>query len=413
MKVTDTKSFIEKSKLLHGDKYDYSDTVFTKSRDKVSIRCKNCGELFNQNAGNHCNAGNGCPQCSGKISKRRLSIEERISNARDLHGDKFDYSEWGVKTSKEVGKVTCTKHHISWNISYDNHVNQGKECPSCRYEKSSLSKNMGYIEAERIISTKFNHITIHEDSYKSFTTSCNFTCDIHGLFHKTPQLVSLSVYGCSECAKDNGSYGNDSLSQEDFFNPISVRLPHCDFSNSIYINQTSEVTFYCNKHGKYHTTKAQHLKLSSKGCVDCSIESSSRKQVGFLNNTIVERNKSKYLNKENFLYIVRLPDLSHNVYKIGMACIPVNRYYKLKKDFGKLDIIKTYPLDTYNCFKLEQSLHRLFSDNKYTLPNNNNIDGSRKRGINELFKLDREDIINIDEYISIYKLNLLGGDYVI
>lgn len=57
-----TKDFIEKATITHGNKYDYSETTYTKRKDKVEIICKKHGK-FTQNAGNHL-AGNNCPKCS-------------------------------------------------------------------------------------------------------------------------------------------------------------------------------------------------------------------------------------------------------------------------------------------------------------------------------------------------------------
>ena len=36
-----TEEFIEKAKKLHGDKYDYSQTIYVRNRDKVIIICPN------------------------------------------------------------------------------------------------------------------------------------------------------------------------------------------------------------------------------------------------------------------------------------------------------------------------------------------------------------------------------------
>lgn len=57
-----TPEFIEKSRQIHNDTYDYTDTVYTDSRTPVSIRCINHG-CFIQNPRDHL-SGCGCPSCS-------------------------------------------------------------------------------------------------------------------------------------------------------------------------------------------------------------------------------------------------------------------------------------------------------------------------------------------------------------
>lgn len=56
-----TDEFIDKAKLVHGDRYEYRDSCYTKSVDKIGITCKKHGN-FMQVAAKHLN-GHGCPQC--------------------------------------------------------------------------------------------------------------------------------------------------------------------------------------------------------------------------------------------------------------------------------------------------------------------------------------------------------------
>ena len=40
MKKLTTKEFIDRAKLIHGDKYDYTNTVYTGSENPITIFCK-------------------------------------------------------------------------------------------------------------------------------------------------------------------------------------------------------------------------------------------------------------------------------------------------------------------------------------------------------------------------------------
>ena len=59
----DVNEFIEKAKLVHGCKYDYSKVDYTNSATKVAIICHDHGE-FEQTPGSHINQSAGCPSCS-------------------------------------------------------------------------------------------------------------------------------------------------------------------------------------------------------------------------------------------------------------------------------------------------------------------------------------------------------------
>jgi len=77
---SNTKEFIEKTKNIHGNKYDYSKVNYVGKENKVIIICSKHGE-FNQTPHNHL-SGNGCPICresKGEIKIREFLIKNNIS----------------------------------------------------------------------------------------------------------------------------------------------------------------------------------------------------------------------------------------------------------------------------------------------------------------------------------------------
>ena len=83
-----TNEWIEKAKLVHADKYDYSKSEYTGSQNKICIICKKHGEFW-QIARNHL-SGNGCPKCS---KTQKGNLKTFIEKAKRVHGDKYDYSK--------------------------------------------------------------------------------------------------------------------------------------------------------------------------------------------------------------------------------------------------------------------------------------------------------------------------------
>lgn len=65
------EQFIQKAKSVHGNKYDYSDTVYRGQMKKLTIRCQTHG-VFNQLANNHIH-GNGCARCSDSKGERLIA----------------------------------------------------------------------------------------------------------------------------------------------------------------------------------------------------------------------------------------------------------------------------------------------------------------------------------------------------
>ena len=66
MKKLTTQNYIYKANLAHGNLYNYNNTNYTTSHDKIEIECKKHGR-FKIAANDHLK-GHGCPAC-GLLSK--------------------------------------------------------------------------------------------------------------------------------------------------------------------------------------------------------------------------------------------------------------------------------------------------------------------------------------------------------
>jgi hypothetical protein len=99
-----TVSYINKAKIVHGDKYDYSPTEFITSYTKSIIICPTHGE-FPQTPNIHLN-GHGCPKCVGM----NKTTEEFIADAKAVHGDKYDYSETRYVIPQDELVIICPEH---------------------------------------------------------------------------------------------------------------------------------------------------------------------------------------------------------------------------------------------------------------------------------------------------------------
>ena len=75
-----TEEFIERSKEIHGDAYDYSDVVYINAITKVKIICQEHG-VFEQIPNDHL-CGSGCPNCrssKGESQIRKILKKENIN----------------------------------------------------------------------------------------------------------------------------------------------------------------------------------------------------------------------------------------------------------------------------------------------------------------------------------------------
>lgn len=121
------EEFCKSARATHKNKYDYSKVVYINNKQKVIIQCPIHDE-FNQEAGSHLK-GNGCPKCSG----RGLTTHEYILKAKELHGNKYDYSLIDYKGSFKKIRLICPTHG-EFEQSSDKHI-KGHGCLLCKESK--------------------------------------------------------------------------------------------------------------------------------------------------------------------------------------------------------------------------------------------------------------------------------------
>lgn len=73
-RTNSTEDFVRRCKEKYGDKYDYSETVYTGIANKIKVKCNECGRLFEIEANSHLSGGHGCPYhyCNKSIQEESL-----------------------------------------------------------------------------------------------------------------------------------------------------------------------------------------------------------------------------------------------------------------------------------------------------------------------------------------------------
>ena len=121
-KITNEK-FLERSKKIHGDKYDYSNVEYIHITKPVKIICKVHGE-FEQTPREHF-SGCGCYKCANRI----ITTQDFIEKANIRHNNLYDYSKVEYKSSREKIIISC-KTHGDFIQTPNDHLN-GCGCQKC------------------------------------------------------------------------------------------------------------------------------------------------------------------------------------------------------------------------------------------------------------------------------------------
>lgn len=125
-------TFLDAAKKVHGDTYDYRLVNYKNNETKVKIICKLHG-VFEQEPKNHIQRGQGCRKCTGLT---RLTTNEFIQKAKQVHRNKYRYDQVNYKSSRLKVRITCPAHG-----EFDQRANrhlQGDGCPRCNLSKGEL-----------------------------------------------------------------------------------------------------------------------------------------------------------------------------------------------------------------------------------------------------------------------------------
>jgi hypothetical protein len=192
LKMT-TEEFIQKARLIHGDKYEYSQVDYQRSTIKTVITCPKHGD-FLQKPNSHLN-GDGCPRCA---SNSTGNTEDFIEKATAIHGDKYLYNNVIYRTSKTYISVTCFIHG-EFNTT-PNRLLKGCGCPKC--SKYGFQSNTAEFvkKATEIHEGKYTYeSTVYIQALKKVIISC----DRHGDFSQKPS-AHLNGQGCPGCRSSKG-----------------------------------------------------------------------------------------------------------------------------------------------------------------------------------------------------------------
>jgi hypothetical protein len=355
----DTDEFIRRSRNVHGDFYDYKDSVFTKSTEPIQINCPIHGP-FNQIANVHYN-GSGCPKC-GSVStaqKRTQDTNSFIQKAKKIYNDKYDYSKTNYEKAINLVKIVCPLHG-EFQVTPHKHLG-GQGCPKCS-EISKRKKRMT-TQDSFIQKSKEIHGDLYDYSqsiYNGLSNKVDVICPIHGSFKILPGN-HYKGQGCPICGDQK--QGQNTRDNTSIFIQ-KAKQQHgdtYDYSLVDYTKSNIAVDIICKKHGVFSMRPNNHL--NHEGCPIC-------------NESRGERMVSKILNDFNIPF--KRQHKFTDCFSIGKK-----RCYKLPFDFylpdynsciefdGKQHFtpVKLYGGD--EGFKKRQNLDNI--KNEYCIKNNINL----------------------------------------
>lgn len=271
------------------------------------------------------------------------TTEEFVTEAKIIHGDKYDYGKTVYVNAKTKVLIICSIHG-EFKQTPNNHLG-GKGCLSCAITLRAKNRSTGlkaFIDkANKVHSNKYNYT---KTKYINTHNKVLITCPIHGDFEQSPHNHLISD-GCPICSQLNRR-----MSINEFIEKSKqVHSDKYSYELTNYTIGKEVVIITCPIHGKFTQLAESHL--NGRGCNKCA--------TGGFNP-----------NKPAYLYYLKITtEESQILYKIGITNRTVDERFSLA-DLSKIEIVKQKLYDIgQDAYDWEQKLLKMYKQYQYKGPN--------------------------------------------
>ena len=322
------KVFIDRAKIKHGDLYDYSLVEYINSSTKVKVKCPIHG-VFEVRPYSHApvkkgKKGAGCRKCAGF----GRTTEDFIRDAKEIHGDKYDYSDSKYVKARDKIIVNCPIHG-PWKTTHYSHIINKHGCQSC-------GAMLRAPDLEDLIS-KFR--TVHKDKYDyslvewgakkkgehGWWIPIRIICKKHGEFKMTPATHFYQKSNCPKCMNEQNSERQQKTQKEFLKQAKSIHGKTYLYSRTKYRGDQKNIWIKCRVHG-YFEQRADHH-LNGSGCSRCINKSEGRIAEILEQKHIVHRRY--FIDKYEFDFF--LPELNLIIERDGEQHYMTVNFFKNKK----------------------------------------------------------------------------------
>lgn len=137
------------------------------------------------------NTGNLQENRSLELCRRTVTTESFIAEAKEIYGDRYDYSKVDYKNREHRVTIVCPVHG-DFQVYAREHLD-GKGCPKCEKGDKFLLK----------LKEKFgDKFGLDEFVYESSTMPVTLICPTHGAFSRLPHQILNAPLGCPKCGND-------------------------------------------------------------------------------------------------------------------------------------------------------------------------------------------------------------------
>ena len=228
---------------------------------------------------------------------KRVTTKDFIERAKQVHGNKYDYSKVEyIKVTKEVC-IICPIHGEFWQKPVKHLIGHG--CKECSKSKISEAVSLTFDEfvkrAIEIHGNKYDYSKVDLKHRDEKGRVC-IICPIHGEFWQLP-YVHLGGGGCKKCGIEKRSNTQRKTTEQFIIQARKVHGDKYNYSKVKYIGATKEVCIICPIHGEFWQTPDNHL--HGHGCRECLFEQ-MRESRRFTTEDFIKRAKQVHGDKYDY-----------------------------------------------------------------------------------------------------------------
>ena len=272
------QNFLEKAKVKHGDKFDYSKARYESSMASVIIICKKHGE-FTQSPAKHISSKYACPKCQQE--SKMIDSRSFVLQALKLYQGKYVYELYESKRRDEKVRIFCIEHNCYFEQTVRLHLNGHLGCKFCLQHQKSLARKkidkQDFID--KFVQKYGSEFDFSKVNYINTSTPVLVKCLKHNIeFYQVRKNISRAeTCSCPKCKKEARYNRNREMyefNKREFINLFKKKFgEHYDFSKVEYINNTTPVLVKCLKHNiEFYQVKQNIMRYSVCSCPECKKE---------------------------------------------------------------------------------------------------------------------------------------------
>lgn len=330
-------------------------TVTPKGRELPRWECScKCGNTFTAyhdslKAGATVSCGCVPPELVGSDLKNKSEVF--VFKAKEIHGEKYNYSLVDLKHSTKDVIIICPEHG-QFEQRPTNHL-RGSGCRVC-----SAIERTDNLETF-IAKSEVLHSGVYDYSKVEFTNSndiVTIVCNKHGDFERQVKYHLSKKGGCPACIQESIL----SQRQEEFIRrSVEKHGDRYDYSKVVYEDSRIPVKIGCPDHGEFLQTFSIHMNGSK--CPKCSSEERAEKQHW----DYLKRCKlnTELANSDAVLYLLKLGVDNESFLKVGISSSFTKRLSHYREEGLNFEVLEVVNTKAINAAILEREALKYIREN--------------------------------------------------